>query len=310
MLLALAPQARAFDIQGHRGARGLAPENTIAGFSQALAMGVTTLETDLAVTKDGVLVIAHDPVVNPDLARGPDGQWLASAGPPIHTLTFAELRSYDIGRINPQSRYARSFPEQVAVDGERYPALIELFALAKASGKPVRFNLETKIRPARPDETVDPATFARLVVTAVRDAKLSDRVTIQSFDWRTLREVKRLAPTIATVCLTSESEGLDTVQRSGKGASPWHDGLALAEHGNSIPRLVKAAGCATWSPNYRAVTPEQVAVAHKLKLTVVPWTVNDRDEMARLIDARVDGIISDYPDRLREVAAAKGLPLP
>lgn len=310
MAVAVATSVQAFDIEGHRGARGLAPENTLAAFSRALSIGVTTLETDLAVTKDGVLVIAHDPMLNADLVRGSDGQWLAAAGPPIHTLTLAELKRYDIGRINPQSRYARQFPQQVAVDGERFPTLSEVFALAKTSGKPVRFNLETKIRPAQPDETVDPPTFARLIVAAVRDAALADRVTIQSFDWRTLREVSRLAPEIATVCLTSETEGLDTVQRRSGAASPWHAGLALSAFDGSVPRLVKAAGCASWSPNFRAVTPALVAEAHALKLTVIPWTVNEPDDMARLIDAGVDGIITDYPDRLRTVAAAKGLPLP
>jgi len=308
--IAIATSARAFDIEGHRGARGLAPENTLAAFSRALSIGVTTLETDLAVTKDGVLVVAHDPVLNADLVRGPDGQWLAAAGPPIRTLTLAELKRYDIGRMNPQGRYARQFPQQVAVDGERFPTLNEMFALAKASGKPVRFNLETKIRPSHPDETVDPPTFARLVVAAVRDAGLTDRVTIQSFDWRTLREVSRLAPEIATVCLTSETDGLDTVQRRTGAASAWHAGLALSAFEGSVPRLVRAAGCASWSPNFRAVTPALVAEAHALKLTVIPWTVNEPDDMARLIDAGVDGIITDYPDRLRTVAAAKGLPLP
>jgi glycerophosphoryl diester phosphodiesterase len=122
--------------------------------------------------------------------------------------------------------------------------------------------------------------------------------------------VSRLAPEIATVCLTSETDGLDTVQRRTGAASAWHAGLALSAFEGSVPRLVKAAGCASWSPNFRAVTPALVAEAHALKLTVIPWTVNEPDDMARLIDAGVDGIITDYPDRLRTVAAAKGLPLP
>ena len=296
-----------FDLQGHRGARGLAPENTLAAFSVALALGVTTLETDLAVTKDGILVIAHDPALNPDIVRDGDGRWLAVPGPPIHTLTLAELRRYDIGRIDPASRYAKQFPLQKAADGERFTTLLEVFALARASGKPVRFNLETKIRPTHPDETVDPATFARLVVEAVRAAGLARQVAVQSFDWRTLREAKRLAPEIDTVCLTSESESFDTVQRAGTSASPWLAGFDLRAHGGSLPRLVKAAGCASWSPNWRNVTPELAAEARALGILLVPWTVNDRSDMARLIDLRVDGLITDYPDRLRKVLAEKGV---
>src|SRR5436190_1407029 len=106
----------AFDLQGHRGARGLAPENTLAAFARALEIGVTTLETDLAVTKDGVIVLSHDPVLNPDIVRGPDGQWLSAPGPAINTLTLEELKRFDIGRLDPSSKYARQFPDQKPAD--------------------------------------------------------------------------------------------------------------------------------------------------------------------------------------------------
>ena len=176
--------ALAFDLQGHRGTRGLAPENTMTAFARAQAIGVTTLETDLAVTRDGVLVISHDTFLNPDLVRGPDGRWLAAKGPPIRTLTLAELKQYDIGRLNPESAYAKQFPEQQPRDGERFPALSELIAFVQASGKPLRLNLETKITPTQPDDTVDAETFARLVVDAIKNAGLAQRATIQSFDWQ------------------------------------------------------------------------------------------------------------------------------
>jgi glycerophosphoryl diester phosphodiesterase len=125
----------AFDLQGHRGARGLAPENTLAAFARALEIGVTTLETDLAVTKDGVIVLSHDPVLNPDIVRGPDGQWLAAPGPAINSLTLAELKRYDVGRIKPATKYAQQFAGQTPVDGQRIPTLAELFDLAKSSAR-------------------------------------------------------------------------------------------------------------------------------------------------------------------------------
>jgi glycerophosphoryl diester phosphodiesterase len=302
--------AQAFDLEGHRGARGLAPENTLAAFRRALAIGVTTLETDLGVTRDDVIVIAHDPVLNPDLVRTSDGRWLTAKGPAIRTLTLDELRRYDIGRIDPASRYATQFPSQVAVDGERYPTLRELFDLVKSDGKGVRLNLETKLSPARPDETVDPATFARLVVDAVRNAGLTDRITLQSFDWRTLVEVRKLAPAIPTACLTTETENSDNVKPRDNSPSPWTAGFDLNAYDGSVPRLVRAAGCAIWSPNARNATPARIAEAHKLGLKVLPWTVNDPADMARLIDLGVDGLITDYPDRLRKVMVEKGLPLP
>jgi len=308
LAVAVALPAAAFDLQGHRGTRGLAPENTMAAFERALAIGVTTLEADMAVTKDGVLVISHDPFLNPDIVRGPDGAWLAAKGPPIRSITLEELSKYDIGRLNPASAYAKQFAQQAPADGQHFPTLRQLFALG--AGNDVRFDIETKITPTSGDETVDPQTFARLVVAAIREAKLERRVTVQSFDWRTLVEVKKLAPEIATVCITIETPNNDTVMRGSGKASPWHAGISLADHGGSLPRAVKAAGCSTWSAFHRNLSPGAIAEAHSLGLIVLPWTVNDPADMARLIDLRVDGLITDYPDRARKVMADKGIALP
>jgi glycerophosphoryl diester phosphodiesterase len=303
--------AHALDLQGHRGARGLAPENTLAGFKTALGMGVTTLETDLALTRDHVLVLSHEPRLTPALVRGPDGLWLATDGPPFIELDYADLARYDVGRLNPAHKYATQWPLQRPADGERIPKLTALFELARDArspgGAPVRFNIETKITPGAEVPTADAATFARAVVTAVLSAQMGDRVTVQSFDWRTLVEVKRLAPQVATVCLTIESSSMNTVRPGADGASPWHAGLKAAEHGNSLVRLAKAAGCSAWSPFWRNVTAEQVADAHALGLTVVPWTVNEPDEIARLAALGVDGLITDYPDRAKLVLTARGV---
>ncbi len=310
VLAATALTASAFDLQGHRGARGLAPENTLAAFRKALAIGVTTIETDLAITRDGVVVIAHDRTLDPDLVRGPDGKWLAGRGPAIHALTWEELQRYDIGRLDPKGAYAAQFAGQLPSDGERFPKLADLFQLVRASGKPVRFNLETKLAPGAPGETTDPANFARLVMQAVRDAGMANRVTIQSFDWRTLREVNRLAPELPTACLTIETENNDNVRPDGERASAWTAGLNLHDFAGSVPKLVQAAGCATWSPFWRNVTRVRISEARALGLKVLPWTVNDPVEMGRMIDLGVDGMITDYPDRLRKLLADRGMQLP
>ncbi len=301
---ALSLPAAAFDLQGHRGARGLAPENTLAGFRTALDLGVTTLETDLAVTKDEVVVISHDPLLNPDLTRL-DGQWIATAGPVIRTLTLADLKRYDIGRLNPASKYAQQYPEQKPVDGERFPTIEEFFAMA---GPDVRFNIEIKTNPTKPDLTLDPERFAELAVAAIRKGKAGARSTIQSFDWRGLLAARRLAPEIATGCLSIESNNFDTVGRAAAQPSPWLGGLDLKAHGGSVPQLAKAAGCAVWSPFWRNVTAENVKEAQALGLKVVPWTVNNPADMAQLIDLGVDGLITDYPDRAKPVmCGTKGL---
>jgi len=303
--------AQDFDLQGHRGTRGLMPENTLAAFRKALEIGVTTLETDLATVGDGTLVLSHDPLLNPDLTRGADGKWLTATGPAIKSLSLGQLKAYDVGRLNPDSRYAKQWPEQTSVDGERIPTLSELVALTVSMGKTqVRFNIETKLSPHRPQDSIGPAAFATRVIDAVRKEGIAARTTVQSFDWRSLVALKRGAPEIHTGCLTIESPNMNTVLPGPDGASPWHAGLKLFEHGGSLPRLVKEAGCGTWSMFWRNLTPELLKEARALELKVVPWTVNDRGDMARLMDMGVDGLITDYPDRLREVMTGRGMKLP
>jgi len=306
LAFAAAPAA-ALDLQGHRGARGLAPENTLAAFRTALAIGVTTIETDVAVTRDDVLVLSHDPDLNPALVRD-GGAWLPARGPAIRSLSLAELARYDVGRTDPASKYGRQWPQQRPADGERIPTFAALAALVRDTG--VRLDLEMKITPDAAVPTADPETFARLLVRAVTEAGLAPRTTLQSFDWRTLRAAKAIAPAIDTACLTSESPGFDTVRPDASGASPWHAGLSLGAHGGSLPRLVKAAGCDAWSANAPSLTAERIDEAHALKLRVLAWTVNDPSEMARLIDLGVDGLITDYPDRACEVMRARGVALP
>src|ERR1700730_17921364 len=196
-------EAMAFDLQGHRGARGLAPENTLEAFATALEIGVTTLELDLAMTSDNVLVVSHDSTLNPDHTRGPDGKFLAAQGPTIRSLTLAEVKRYDVGRLKPGTAYAAAFPEQRGLDGLRIPALTELFELVRRSGAGhVRFNIETKLTPTSGADTPDPDAFAGALAAAVREAGLAARVSVQSFDWRTLVVMRRIAPDIERVCLT------------------------------------------------------------------------------------------------------------
>jgi glycerophosphoryl diester phosphodiesterase len=302
----LAVPAFAFDLQGHRGARGLAPENTLPAFERALDIGVTTLELDIGVTSDGVVVIHHDPYLNPAITRDAGGQWLAgSKGPLIKTLTLAQLQAHDVGRINPQTPYARTFDAQQPRDGTRVPTLASLFDRVKALGaNDVRFNIETKINPGEPDGTVDAEAMTRALLKVIEDAGMTKRVTIQSFDWRSLQLVQRIAPSIPTVCLTVQTTNNDNVQ-----GGAWTAGLKIADHG-SVPKLVKAAGGAVWSPNGGALTEPLLKEAQALGLKVIPWTINNPADMERLIAWGVDGIITDYPDRLRGVMQARGMPLP
>ena len=309
-LLVMTGTAHGLDLQGHRGARGLLPENTLPAFAKALAIGVTTLELDTAVTRDGVVVVSHDATLNPDLTRGPDGQWLARSDIAIHTLTWNELQQYDVGRIRPGSAYAQRFAQQQAIDGTRIPRLTDAFALARRSGnEQIRFNIETKISPEHPQRTLPPAEFARALIEVIRREKLESRVSIQSFDWRTLQVVQQEAPQITTVYLSAQQSWQDNIRASDT-ASPWTAGLHVSGYAGSVPRMVKAAGGTVWSPYYGEVTPNAVREAQQAGLKIVVWTVNAPRDIVRMLDFGVDGIISDYPDRLRRIVAERGLPLP
>jgi glycerophosphoryl diester phosphodiesterase len=286
-----------FDLQGHRGARGLAPENTLPAFATALAIGVDTLELDTGVTRDGVVVIGHDQALNPDIVRDASGNWLEKRGPPIHDLTFAELQAYDIGRLKPGTVYASRFPAQKPVDGTRYARLADLFAMVEKSGNTsVRFNIETKISPEAPQETLAPEPFTRALLEVIDRSGMSGRVTVQSFDWRTLGISRRLAPRIPTVCLTAQQKFFDNVQAE-KG-SAWTAGIQFKDQG-SVPKMAKAAGCAVWSPYFADVDRAKVAEAHALGLTVVVWTVNDPAQGKALRELGVDGLITDRPDLMK-----------
>jgi glycerophosphoryl diester phosphodiesterase len=304
---ALDPGAqRAFDLQAHRGGRALAPENTLAAFTNAMEMGVDTLELDIGLTADGVVVISHDTVLNPDHTRDASGAFLAAKGPALRSLRLSQLQAYDVGRIDPATSYGKQFAKQLVSDGERIPTLAALFERVRERGATqVRFNIETKLDPTRPDETAPPDEMVRALLTEIDKYGMAPRVTIQSFDWRTLALVGQRAPQMRRAYLTSARTLKD---------SRWTSGLRLEDFG-SAPRLVKAAaaeskGAVIWSPAFNDLTAAQVKEAQSFGFQVVPWTVNQRADMAKLMDWKVDGIITDDPAILRDVMRERGLALP
>jgi glycerophosphoryl diester phosphodiesterase len=300
-----------FDLQGHRGARGLMPENTLPGFATALAIGVTTLELDLAVTRDFEVVVIHNPRFEPEIARNASGEWLDQSSPAIKSMTLQQVRSYDVGRLNPAHRYARRYPEQQSIDGTPVPTLGEVFKLVKKSGnQSVGFNIEIKINPEHPELTLPPREFVEAVIKVVRGYNMEKRVTIQSFDWRTLREAQDMAPGIATSYLTANQRWLSNLQTGTPGPSLWLNGLDIDDYDGSAARAIKAAGGDAWSSYHKEVDAVSIKLAHDLGLQVNVWTVNEAERMRELIAMGVDGIITDYPDRLRQVVMGLGLALP
>lgn len=310
-LLLAAGSALAFDLQGHRGARGLMPENSLPGFAQALSLGVTTLELDLAMTADGQLVVTHDPKLNGDIAQGPDGAYVGEDGPLIRELTLAQVKNYDIGTLRPGSAYAGNFRDQQPVPGTSMPTLAEVVALTeRASATDVRFNIEVKVNPTRPELTASREDFTRAAVAEIVRLGIVEHTILQSFDWAVLMQAQQLEPALKTAYLTIARGRNDNIQRGRSGASPWMGGLDIDDFAGSASKAVKAAGGGVWSPFFRDLSDEDIEEAHALGLQIIPWTVNDPQDMASLIARGVDGIITDYPDRLRSVMAEKSLPLP
>ncbi|MCW5982935.1 MAG: glycerophosphodiester phosphodiesterase [Bryobacteraceae bacterium] len=257
------------EVHGHRGARSVLPENTIPAFEHAIEAGADFIELDLAVTRDDVLVVSHDPTLNRAICRSPGG------GDVIRQLTLAEVKRWDCGSLR-----NAEFPDQKPVPGAKIPTLDETLALASRGH--FRFNIEIKSFPDKPDLTPPPGEFARLVVEMVRERELEERVQIQSFDFRILHAVREIAPEIRLAALY--------------GSGPL-DFAAIA----------REAGAPVVCPHFALVTPEKVKAAHDAGLRVIPWTANSEETWEKLIAAGVDGIITDDPAALIHYLKARKL---
>lgn len=286
---------------GHRGARGLFPENTLEGFAAALGLGLDGVELDVALTADGVPVVSHAPALDPDLTRTEDGSWLTTPGPPIQELRADALARFDVGRLRPGSISEARFPDQTPRDGACIPRLEDALRLLASVGALI----ELKTYPNRAALTAAPETMAAAALEVAERCDAMERVTFESFDWRALRPLQRLRPTLRLAWLTS-AETLGN-------ARLWWDGPHPADFGGSVPRAVAAeAGSAggAWSAEWADLTEAQIAEAHELGLVVIAWTVNEPAAIARLIRWHVDTIITDRPDIARAVMSELGLSLP
>jgi glycerophosphoryl diester phosphodiesterase len=292
--------AQKFLIVGHRGAAGLAPENTLAAFRKACEIGVNAVELDVFLTADDNIVVHHDYTLKPEATRTADGKWLGRSGPAIKDLTLAQLKTYDVGRLKPNTRYSRRYPEQRPVDGQRIPSLGEVISLFDAKCDSAnQLWVEIKTNPEKPALTPAPESVGDAVVQLLREHDFARRVRILSFDWRALVYIQKIAPDIPTVYLSLVGRGLNNIKPGQPGASPWMAGYDIDDYKGSIPQAVKAAGGLHWAPYYKHLTNELLKEAHELGLRVYVWTVDSRNEMVRLIEMGVDGIITNRPDILR-----------
>ena len=311
-----------FDLQAHRGGRDARAENTLYAFAYAMELGVTTLEMDMQLTKDGRLVISHNPVMNWMLAKGPDGQYAPKQGAPdIRTMTLVEVQQYDLGVMNPAAGgyYDLHGKTQIATPGAQMPTLEQVFELANAYGnKKVIFNIETKSY-ADPEDpyyanSPDPDVFVEKVYEVVKKYNMQNRVTIQSFDWRTLKAMKAIAPELTLVALSSEQpswgKGGMYLRIGEKAPSPHLGGLNINDFKGDYVKAAKEIGADVVSPYFKELSPDLIDEAHALGMKVVPWTVNSPKDMEMLLAMGVDGMISDQPWVLRDVLIKKGIAVP
>ena len=254
-------------IIGHRGAAGLLPENSIAGFVKAIEIGVDAFELDVHLTSDNVVVVTHDYKLKPEITRDSTGKWITKK-PLIKDLNLAQVQSFD---------------------------------------DKVKIFIELKTSPVKTKESNSPELIAREVAKIIKEENFIDRVTVISFDWRGLSHIKKYIPEVRTAHLTIANKNFDTIQSNKEGPSPWMNGVDIDEF-NSIPEAVKAAGGGIWATNYyhtlshgKSINSNIVEQAHTHGLYVLVWTVNNRQDMKRMIKMNVDGIITDRPDILKDV---------
>ncbi len=294
-------QAPGFDLQAHRGGRGETTEESLRAFAKSLELGVSTLELDIVITKDGQPLVWHDPAIEAEKCvdtrpASPGDPQYPYVGKLVHELTLAQIHTLDCGRL------LAEFPRAEVVPNNKIATLLDVFALADSYRAAVRYNIETKVEADKPSSSAEPQQFVDAILAAVSSAGKVDAVEIQSFDWRTLPMVHRAEPSIPLVALYNE--------RTWVPESPWLAGINAAAVGDPMIGAL-LVGANIVSPRYQLVTGKPyVDHAHMLGLKVIPWTVNDAGEMHEQIGYGVDGIITDYPSLLRGVLADLGMPLP
>jgi glycerophosphoryl diester phosphodiesterase len=323
-LVPAAPAAAArgdFDVQAHRGGLGLTVESTIASFTHGLELGVSTLELDVQITEDGHAVVTHDRKISGAKCKDtapytPGDPEYPYVGKFIKTLTLKQVKQLDCG-----SQTLPNYPGQQPDPGAQMPELRDVFALVhRFHAYGVKLNIETKVEAGAPAETAPREQFVQVVAQEVRKARIARQVTIQSFDWGALMRMRQVAPELPLVALTN----YDFLQAGRPGKSPWLGGIDIDDFGGDLVKATKSFGASAISPvhgfpqdgkitdpTYRPyVTADMVESAHQAGMKVVPWTVDDPATMKSLIDKGVDGIITDYPDRLRDVVGSEGFRLP
>lgn len=308
-----------FDLEAHRGGRDVRPENTLYSYAYAIELGATSIECDMQLTKDGQIVMSHNPILNSDITRDKNGNYIENNKYDIRLMTVDELKKFDVGVMdqNCGEYYDLHGKTQFTYDA-KIPTLEELMQLIQSyDDKNIVLNIETKSYPdpasAGYKNNADPKKFVEVFNNIVKKYDMEDRVVLQSFDWQTLIEMKKLNPNISTSALWQEqpSWGRDSesLRRYEKKKSPWLGGLDIKDYQGNPVKAAHAIGADIISPYYTEISKQDVDEAHSLGMKVVPWTVNNEKDMTMLLDMGVDGIISDKPWLLKQVLEKRNIKL-
>jgi len=303
----------------HRGGAGLRPENTLAAFAHAIALGAHGAELDVQLTRDGHVVVFHDYRLKPDICRDASGKWLAPPTPKIGDLTLAELETYDVGRANPDGAYARAHLDQIPSDGESVPLLAEVVELARHALQPFRLFVELKTSFADRSLSAPPEQLAEAALKVLRDADFLDRAILVGFDWPGLLHAKKIEPSVicwfTTLAQSWFRDGVPPTEDdppapqalqilrywAQTGTSPWAGGFDAVRYEGSIVKAIAAAGGDGWFPYFPDATDKAVVEARACGLKVGAWTINDRAAMSALIARGIDAICTDRPDILANI---------
>lgn len=308
-----------FDLEAHRRGRDVRPENALYSYAYAMELGATSIECDMQLTKDGQIVMSHNPILNSDITRDENGNYIENNKYDIRLMTVDELKKFDVGVMNPNcgEYYDLHGKTQFTYDA-KIPTLEELMQLIQSyDNKDIILNIETKSYPDPESigykNNADPKKFVETFNNIVKKYNMEDRVVLQSFDWRTLIEMKKLNPNISTSALWQEqpSWGRDSesLRRYEQEKSPWLGGLDIKDYQGDPVKAAHAIGADIISPYYTEISKQDVDEAHSLGMKVVPWTVNNEKDMNMLLDMGVDGIISDKPWLLKQVLEKRNIKL-
>ena len=294
-------------IYGHRGARGEIAENSMEGFKHTFALGIKAIEFDVVISKDKIPVLYHYFHLMPYIVKDESGNWLKNSELKVFDKSYEELSKYNIGSFDPESIHGKRFKEQKSLKNAKIPKLSELLELAsKENNKDVFLNLEVKSTPFKMGLTPIPSDTVSLILKDIDTHKLEDRVIISSFDWRILHELKKQNPRILRGFITLQQD-LSTTKKNIYENSPWMAKNYSLDQLFLLPNIIKSLEGHVWSAFYRDVTKQNVELAHKHGLATCVWTVNREQDIIRMIEYGVDGIITDYPKKVQEICKSKNI---